>query len=183
MRAFLALETSAEVIENLLSAEQELKATGADVRLVEKDNLHFTIKFLGEIPEDLVAEVDRRIGGLLLPKMEVDVKGLGAFPDARHPRVIWAGVDARDEPAVSKAAKQVIDALEGVGESDERPYHPHITVARVRSPRNHEALTAAIRANSGKEFGRTMLTALKLKSSTLTPKGPIYRDVREYPLQ
>ena len=131
----------------------------------------------------MVAEIDKRVGALSLSKTEVDVRGLGAFPDARRPRVVWAGVARHDQEAVVKNAQRVIDALEGVGQSDNRPYHAHITVARVRSPRNHEALTAAIRANSAREFGRTELSSLILKSSTLTPNGPIYRDVRVYPLQ
>lgn len=77
----------------------------------------------------------------------------------------------------------MIDVLEGVGESDERGFHPHITLARVRSPRNNEALAAMIRDCENKDFGRTAITALKLKSSSLTPKGPTYRDIKEYALQ
>ncbi len=183
MRAFLAFEASPTVIQNLLSVQEELRNTGADIRLVDKENLHFTVKFLGEIPEDLVTEIDKRVGALSLPKMDVNVRGLGAFPDARHPRVVWAGVSPREGPLVSKTAQQVIDALKGVGQEDERRYHPHITVARVHSPKNKDALVKLIRDRSDTDFGRTEITTLKLKSSTLTPKGPIYRDVREYALQ
>ena len=174
---------SPEVKEALMKVEEELKQTRADIKLVERENLHFTVKFLGEIPESMVEEIDRRIGTLRLPKMEVDVRGLGAFPDGRRPRVVWAGVAPNDLATVSGSGQKVIDALEGIGESDERGFHPHITVARVRSPRNHEALVALLRECSVKDFGRTPITALKLKSSSLTPNGPTYRDVREYPLQ
>jgi 2'-5' RNA ligase len=183
VRAFLAFEASPAVIQNLLSIEEELRATSADIKHVDKGNLHFTVKFLVVIPENLVSEIDKRVGALVLPKMEVDVRGPGAFPDARHPRVVWAGASSQEEPLVSKTAQQVIDALRGLGEEDERRYHPHITVARVRSPRNQEALTKVIRDRSDFDFGRTAIIGLKLKSSTLTPNGPIYRDVREYPLQ
>jgi RNA 2',3'-cyclic 3'-phosphodiesterase len=182
-RAFLALEVSSVIIDNLLTIEEELRQTRADITLVERRNLHFTVKFLGEIPENRVAEIDRRIGALALPKIEVGVRGLGAFPDMKRPRVIFAGASPEDEEAVSKSARQVIDALRGIGEEDNRPYHPHITVARVRSPRNQEALLKVILDRSNSDFGRTAMTALKLKSSTLTPNGPIYRDVREYALQ
>ena len=174
---------SPEVKEAFMKVEEELKQTRADIKLVERENLHFTVKFLGEIPESMVEEIDRRIGTLRLPKMEVDVRGLGAFPDGRRPRVVWAGVAPNDLATVSGSGQKVIDALEGIGESDERGFHPHITVARVRSPRNHEALVALLRECSVKDFRRTPITALKLKSSSLTPNGPTYRDVREYPLQ
>jgi 2'-5' RNA ligase len=183
LRAFLAFEVSPEVRENLMKVEEELKQTRADIKLVERENLHFTVKFLGEIPESMVEEVDKRMRTLALRRMEVGVRGLGAFPDARRPRVVWAGVSPQDLASISSSGQQVIDALEGVGESDERDFHPHITVARVRSPKNLEALASAIRESSAKEFGSSMITALKLKSSSLTPNGPTYRDIKEYNLQ
>jgi 2'-5' RNA ligase len=183
LRAFLAFEVSPEVRENLIKVEEELKQTRADIKLVERENLHFTVKFLGEIPESAVEEIDKRMRNLLLPRMEVGVRGLGAFPDARRPRVVWAGVTPQDLVSISSSGQQVIDALEGIGESDERGFHPHITVARVRSLRNLEALASLIRECSAKEFGSSMITALKLKSSSLTPSGPTYRDVKEYNIQ
>lgn len=169
--------------ENLTRAEEELKQTRADIKLVETENLHFTVKFLGEIPDSAIADVDARVRALALRKMEVNVRGLGAFPDVRRPRVIWAGVASQDLGAVTSSGQRVIDALEGVGESDDRAFHPHITLARVRSPRNHEALAAVLRDYTTRDFGRTPITTLKLKSSSLTPSGPIYRDVKEYTLQ
>jgi len=171
------------VRENLLKAEEELKQTRADLKVVEKENLHFTVKFLGEIPESIVDEIDRRIRALALRRMDVGVRGLGAFPDAKRPRVVWAGVSPQDLASISTSGQQVIDALEGIGESDERGFHPHITLARVRSPRNHEALVALLRDYSMREFGRTDVSSLKLKSSVLAPTGPTYRDVKEYALQ
>jgi RNA 2',3'-cyclic 3'-phosphodiesterase len=174
---------SPEVRESLMKAEEALKQTRADVRLVERENLHFTVKFLGEIPESMVEEVDRRVKTLALRRMEVDVRGMGAFPDARRPRVVWAGVSPHDLASISSSGQQVIDALEGIGESDERGFHPHITLARVRSPRNLEALASMLRDYATRDFGRTPIAALKLKASTLTPGGPIYRDIKEFTLQ
>ena len=174
---------SPEVRENLMKVEEELKQTRADIKLVERENLHFTVKFLGEIPENVVDDIDRRVKTLALRRMDVGVRGLGAFPDARHPRVVWAGVSPQDVASVSSSGQQVIDVLEGIGESDERGFHPHITVARVRSPRNLEALTSLIRECSAREFGRSTITSLKLKSSSMTPNGPTYRDIKEYNLQ
>jgi len=183
LRAFLAFEVSLEVRENLMKIEEELKETQADLKLVERENLHFTVKFLGEIPESMVDEVDRKVRTLALTKMDVDVRGLGAFPNGRRPRVIWAGVGSEDFDTIFRSAKQVIDVLEGLGESEEREYHPHITLARVRSPRNLAALEVKLGADSTKDFGTTPITMLKLKSSTLTPNGPTYRDIREYALR
>lgn len=84
--------------ENLMKVEEELKQTGADIKVVERENLHFTVKFLGEIPESIVEEIDKRLRTLVLQRMEVAVRGVGAFPDARRPRVVWAGVSPRTSP-------------------------------------------------------------------------------------
>jgi RNA 2',3'-cyclic 3'-phosphodiesterase len=174
---------SPEVRDNLMKVEEELRQTRADIKLVERENLHFTVKFLGEISQSMVEEVDKRLKVLALRRIDVSVRGLGAFPDLRRPRVVWAGVAPQDIASVSSGGQQVIDALEGIGESDDRGFHPHITVGRVRSPRNLEALSSVIRDCSAREFGRSAITALKLKSSDLSPSGPIYRDVKEYSLQ
>ncbi len=165
-----------------MKAEEDLRSTRADIKLVEEENLHFTVKFLGEIPEGLVVEIDKRINALTLKKVDVSVAGLGAFPDVGRPRVVWAGVDPKDAGALGRTGEEVFHALEGVGQKDERGFHPHITLARVRSPRNLEVLSAKIREHSETVFGRTAITSLKLKSSSLSPSGPTYADVREYAL-
>jgi 2'-5' RNA ligase len=174
---------SPEVRESIMVVEERLAQTRADIKLVERENLHFTVKFLGEVPESITAEISERLAALSLEKMEVEVKGIGAFPDARRPRVIWAGIAPQDLEAASAAGQRIVDALEGIGERDERELHLHITLARVRSPRNLDALTAVVRDLSSKSFGKTMITSLKLKSSSLSAQGPAYTDVREYPLK
>ncbi|MDG7006124.1 MAG: RNA 2',3'-cyclic phosphodiesterase [Nitrososphaerota archaeon] len=169
--------------DNLVKVEEDLERTRADLKLVERENLHFTVKFLGEVPASAAEEVDRRVKPLPLRRMEVGVRGLGSFPDERRPRVVWGGVAPDDAAAITATGRQVTEALEGIGESDDRGFHPHITVARVRSPRNLEALAAFILENASRDFGRTVISSLKLKSSALTPAGPVYTDLREYVLQ
>jgi RNA 2',3'-cyclic 3'-phosphodiesterase len=184
MRAFVAIEIpDPKVIGALVEAQERLSATGADLKLVEKENLHFTIKFLGEISEAQGAEADSRLKGLALRGPEVEVKGLGAFPSVSRPSVVWVGVAPGDEAPVESIASSVIHALEGIGEKDSRPYRAHLTLARVRSGRNMRLLAPAIRADSGRSFGKVTLSSLKLKSSKLTPAGPVYSDIGEYPLR
>ncbi|MDG6924966.1 MAG: RNA 2',3'-cyclic phosphodiesterase [Nitrososphaerota archaeon] len=180
MRAFLAFDVSPEVTGRMEAAEGELKKTGADVGLVSRENLHFTVKFLGEISESDVRVVDDRVGKLELSAFDVMVKGIGVFPDLHRPSVVWAGVDAADEEPISRRGGAVLGALDGVGKPEEREFRPHITIARVRSPRNLDSIVSFVRENAAREFGRTRIASLKLKSSLLTPKGPVYSDLREY---
>ena len=180
MRAFTALEVSGQVLDSLVTFQDEIRKTGADVKLVERENLHFTVKFLGEISDAQAAEAKSRLQELALKAAEVEVKGAGAFPSSSRPRVVWAGVAWEHEALVSPIAGLVISSLEGIGERDDRPFRAHITLGRVRSGRNSNQLAELLAANSETSFGRVRLSTLKLKSSNLTPAGPIYRDLGEY---
>jgi 2'-5' RNA ligase len=171
------------VTENLFSVEDELRKTRADLKTVGRDNLHFTVRFLGEISEDTVKEVDRRLQGLALPSFDVQVRGVGAFPDLRRPRVVWAGVSRETERAIDEAASVFIGALQGLGRPEDHEFHPHITLSRVRSPMNAGGLISFLQQNADRDFGATRISSLKLKSSLLAPSGPTYTDVREYALK
>ena len=163
--------------------EEELKRTRADLKIVGRDNLHFTVKFFGEVPDDTVKEVDRRLEGLALSSFDVQVRGVGAFPDLRRPRVVWAGISRESEAAMSEAAAAFIGALEGVGKPEDHEFHPHVTLARVKSPLNGGALISFLQLNAARNLGETRITSLKLKSSQLSPIGPTYADIREYSLK
>lgn len=167
----------------MVSVQTELAETGADLKMVSRENLHFTVKFLGEISEAQVNEVDSRLSALDLRRVEVRLRGVGAFPHARRPSVIWAGCAPEDSPRIVPLAEKVIAALQGIGQTEERGFQAHITLARVRSGRNREALFAFLEKYADHDFGLVKLESLNFKSSELTPHGPIYSDIRVYKLK
>jgi 2'-5' RNA ligase len=183
MRAFLAFEVSEDVTARLLGTQEELRRTGADLGIVGRENIHFTVKFLGDVPDGAADEIDARINKLELSGIEVAVRGVGVFPDLQRPRVVWAGVAAEDEGRMESLSNGIIEALDGIGRPEDHEFHAHITLARVRGPRNKGSLASFVRRNAALDFGRTGIASLKLKSSVLTPSGPIYSDVREYALR
>jgi 2'-5' RNA ligase len=150
--------------------------------MVGEDNIHFTVKFLGDVPDAMVHEIDARINGLELHSVEVTVRGVGVFPDLQRPRGVWAWVAAQDAERIESLSNRIITALDGIGKPEDHEFHAHITLARVRGPRNREALVSFVRENSAIDFGTTRIASLKLKSSVLTSGGPIYSDVRGYAL-
>ena len=182
MRAFVAIEVPGTVVDSLLEFQKHISATGADVKLVERENLHLNLKFLGEISEAQVSEVRSRLGKLSLKGGDVSVRGAGAFPSPGRARVVWAGLPREHEALLAPIAHEVIAALEGIGERDDRPFRAHITLGRVRSNRNLQALEELIRDNSEKEFGAFTISEIKLKSSVLSPGGPVYKDEGAFPL-
>jgi len=183
VRSFVALDISVhEVLDSIVAFQAELTRTGADVKTVERENIHFTVKFLGEVTQSQAREADARLKALSLASIDVEVRGVGAFPSLSHPNVIWAGVPKEQEGLVDDLANKAIAALEGIGERDRRPFTAHATLARVRSTRGSSALTAFLRDNLERSFGRVRLAELKLKSSVLNRQGPTYNDIGVYPL-
>jgi RNA 2',3'-cyclic 3'-phosphodiesterase len=183
LRCFVSLEISDEkILDSLVSFQRELVGTGADLKLVERENIHFTLKFLGEISEGMKDDAHERLLKLRIPSVTVSVQGIGAFPNVFRPNIVWVGVSPADSSKVVSIAKEVIDSLSGIGESDERGFQPHTTLARVKSGRNRESLSSLLKSSSARQFGPIQLMSVRLKSSQLTPNGPIYRDLGVYAL-
>jgi 2'-5' RNA ligase len=184
MRAFVALEiTDRGVLDSLVAVQEQLVATGADLKPVERENIHFTVKFLGEISQSESLQIDANLKALNLKGGTVEVRGLGAFPSSWRPSVIWAGVAPEHEAIVLPIAQSVLSVLRDYGEEDRKPFRPHATLARVRSRRESGGLADCLKDNTDRSFGMTPLKTLKLKSSQLTPRGPVYSDVGEYSLE
>jgi len=174
-RAFVAIDIDEVIRQRLVAVQQQLTATGAQLKLVEPENIHVTMKFLGDVPDDkisAVADALRVAAGGAKP-FDINVRGIGVFPNLRYMRVIWAGVvDGRD--AVIAIQRSVDRELQKLGFPPERDFVPHLTLARVKTAHRKEQLAASIKELGNMEFGVTRAQAVELKQSTLTSKGPIY---------
>ena len=183
MRAFIAIGLPQEIKDFLSQLQEELKATGADVKWVKPDNIHLTLKFLGEIDDKKLEKIIEIIDEAAKEKdkFQVRISSLGAFPKIDFPRVIWVGIDTPD-----KDIKQIAESLEekiakiGIPKED-RPFSSHITIGRTKSTLNREKLVQGLKNKvelGGKklEFYATKITLFK---STLSPKGPIYEALKE----
>lgn len=189
MRAFIAIELSNEIRGSLAQIESHLKYSGADVKWVEKDNIHLTLKFLGEITEEksekikyILDEIAKQTKPFEL-SLKISKEGpgpfLGAFPNLDHPRVIWVGLD-KGAAESRLVAEKVDDALLKIGfQKESRPFAAHLTIGRVRSPKNKEALKEKLSNLQFKAYSLQLIDAITLFQSSLTPKGPIYTKIHE----
>ncbi|MBC7121313.1 MAG: RNA 2',3'-cyclic phosphodiesterase [Candidatus Methanosuratus sp.] len=182
VRAFFALEISDDMRGRIADLEEEVARSGADVKVVEAENLHVTMKFLGEIPTSMVEEIAVAVEGIKARKFELEARGAGAFPDRRVIRVIWVGVGRGDGEA-TEIARKLDAALERFGFQKEKRFVPHITVGRVRSQRNRDALLRILEDHAQTVFGTTLVDRLVLKKSVLTGKGPVYTDLKVFPFE
>ncbi|MBN2453398.1 MAG: RNA 2',3'-cyclic phosphodiesterase [Candidatus Omnitrophica bacterium] len=185
MRAFIAIDISESFRGVLERVEASLKYAGADVKWADPASIHLTLKFLGEINDEKCADVKSAldaIAGSVRP-FEMTLKALGAFPEMRHPRVIWVGLD-RGASEATALAGLVESALSELGfAKEERPFSPHLTIGRVRSPLNRDKLIDKISSVSAgfqpSDAGSYKVSSIILFQSTLTPKGSIYSKLHE----
>lgn len=166
-----------ELRSRLQELQEGLDSLGCDLKLVEPENIHITLRFLGEVPRSLAEEVAKALGKLRAEPFNVLLKGLGVFPSPSRPRVIWVGI-AEGAAELRLLHRQVEELLRPIGFGPEREaFTPHITLARVKGVRGLPRLADFINKYSEVEVGLMKVEEIKLKRSVLTPSGPIYSDL------
>jgi RNA 2',3'-cyclic 3'-phosphodiesterase len=184
MRTFIAIELPPQVKNKLSELQTRLAKSNADVKWVKPENIHLTLKFLGEIDEDKSVKIAGIIQNIIssLKQFTIQLSSLGAFPKVEFPRVIWVAINKGDKE-VKMIAKELEDNLDKLGDSkEERPFSTHITIGRVRSPLNKDKLIKALKesenylAGDNIEFCAAKITLFK---STLGQTGPTYEVLKE----
>ncbi|ASJ06358.1 RNA 2',3'-cyclic phosphodiesterase [Thermococcus pacificus] len=182
MRAFIAVEVSDEVRDNLLKAQERIGSKAAKIKFVERENFHVTLKFLGEIDEATAEEVKKSLEEIAKKhkKHRVRVRGIGVFPNPNYVRVIWAGIE--NDEGIKAIAADVEREMRRLGFKKEKDFVAHITIGRVKFVKDKLELAMALKDLANEEFGEFEVNAIELKKSTLTPKGPIYETVARFEL-
>lgn len=181
IRSFIAVDLEDEgVRRGLVSAQGLLRRTGADLKLVEEENIHVTLRFLGDTPIGDIARIVGELSGVKFKPFRAEVKGVGVFPGLSRPRVVWAGF-RKGEKEFEDLFQRIEPRLRGLGvRPDNNPFHPHITLARVGSGKNRDQLVRQIMELSDEPFGELLIKSFQLKKSTLTPKGPVYENLHVF---
>lgn len=173
MRTFVALEIQDVKVLNAIAKTQsefKIKATP-----VNKQNMHFTLLFLGEISEEAAENVKKELSTISFQPIQVRFTHVGAFPNPRFPRVVWVGVDDEAAKKLVELAEQVEKKLKPLGFKSDKPFRPHLTIFRIR---NKTDISQTIDKFKDVDFGTSVITELKFKQSVLTPNGPIYSDLQ-----
>lgn len=181
MRAFIAIELPESIREALAREQARFRGVCPDARWTRPEGIHLTLKFLGQISDDQVEEVKKALGQLArFDKFKVQAKGFGFFPNAKRPRVFWAGLEA--PPDLARLAAQVESATAAIGFSPEnRAFSPHLTLARFNVPRPQPKLQALLAEQSEPTLGTFEVSEFFLWESKLSPRGAEYRKVARFP--
>lgn len=180
IRSFIAFDMQNESVLNRLSAAQKLLVeTGADLRPVAPQNIHVTIRFLGDISPSMVDKVFEAMKNVKFTPFTIQIKGLGVFPSLKYPRVVWAAMTDGVEQLRS-IFNQLEPQICALGfQADAYGFSPHLTIARVKSGANKDRLAELVTKKRDYEFGTIKADCLRLKRSQLSPKGPTYSTLRE----
>jgi len=181
VRLFVALEIPSAVRENLAALIREFRALAPQAKWVRVENLHLTLKFIGEVAESKLEAIQTALGGVHsnLP-VTLEFRGLGFFPNEKHPRVFWAGIEA------SANLKALADDLEGAAETfgiprEKRPFSPHLTLARFEPPKLTDQFRSAIAECATRDFGSLRTNQFHLIESKLKPAGAEYTTLQSFP--
>lgn len=177
VRLFIAINLPETLREKLISVQREFPR-GLSLKFVEPENLHLTLKFLGETPAEKIENIKKAMAAAVQNhySFELEVAGLGAFPDLRRIRVIWAGVSKGNQDVIN--LQRAMDRmLVDQGFQPEKDFHPHVTLARVKSVTDARPMLEFMRSRSSQVFGSFCVKEVDLMQSTLTSRGPIYTKI------
>ena len=181
IRSFIAFDLENEqVLSRLTQAQKLVLETGADLRPVAPQNIHVTIRFLGDISPGMVEKVYEVMKKVEFKPFTIQIRGLGVFPSLNFPRVVWAGMTDGVEQLRS-IFTQLEPQIRALGfKADAYGFSPHLTIARVRTAVNKQHLAEFVTKKGDFEFGTIQANCLRLKRSQLSPKGPTYSTIKEY---
>jgi 2'-5' RNA ligase len=182
MRLFTGIDLPDDVREKLERLLMHLRPC-AHLKWSPVYNLHVTLKFIGEWPEEKLPQLEAALGSMAQREpIPTEVKGLGWYPNPHHPRVFWVGVDGGD--ALTALVKDIDSGLTPLGiAKEDRVFNAHLTLARIKEPAPLQALRSAIAELASVEFGAFEVSRFYLFRSQPGSAGSIYTKLSEYPFQ
>ncbi len=189
MRTFVAVNIPAEIKQNLKMEIERLRALirGESVRWVRSEGIHLTLKFLGEISSSNLGEIRQILEREIEkhPICTLSVGGFGCFPNRRRPRVLWIGI-TEDQGTLAQVQSSIDERIVPLGfEKEGRPFHPHLTLGRLRRNCSISDLTQlqdAVKDFVVGQIGQFEVRDIHLIESILKPTGAEYCTLGEYTL-
>ena len=183
IRAFVALEVSEESREALMRVQDRLRAASREVKWVAPQNLHLTLIFLGGVPHALIDPISEALEAACRPHapFPLTIHGVGAFPNARKPKTVWAGL-AGDLAPLRALVESVDRAMAEHGYAPDKAFKPHITLGRSRSDSGDRMLADVLPALKDEPVSSFRAEEVTLFRSDLRSQGPIYTPLAHFPL-
>ena len=182
IRTFLALPMPPDVMSTMASVQQQLVASNAEVKWESRDKFHMTLKFLGDTDSSLVTEITDQLRNSIgtLSSFDLSFVKLGGFPNVDRPRLVWIGTSENQQ--ILHLQRQVEQVCSSFGFAiEDRPFHTHITLGRVKGNRNLDRLTASLKSITFEPL-LARCTEVHFVRSELKPTGSVYTLLNSIPL-
>ncbi len=182
IRSFLAIDLAEDLKPEIADVQKEFKKTGANIKYVPSQNMHFTLKFFGNIDEDMVEEISEAVEKVIrnYSAFDLSIGGCGSFPNQNTIKVLWIGIDRNSQ--IADLQKDLDREFKKLGFKKERNYISHLTIGRPRNGKNKNQIKDTINSLKDLKIGTMTVSKISLKKSTLTPQGPIYEDIKVFNL-
>lgn len=178
IRAFLSINIENQaLLSQIGTIQQKLDQTAAKMKIVKSENIHFTLRFFGDTPISTLDQIKSRLVEIEFNPFEIEIAGVGSFPNRRRPRIIWIGV-TENAPEVVKIKSKIDSLLIDIGyQPERRKYTPHATIARVRYVKDSKRIADNLECLADEVIGKMTVTGITMMKSNLTPLGPIYESL------
>lgn len=182
VRSFLAIELKEDLVPKILDVQKEFKKTNANIKYVPSKNMHFTLKFFGNIDEEMIEDISLSVEKVIMnySSFDLSIKNCGCFPNKNVIKVLWLGLD--EGSPIKSLQKDLDREFKKLGFKKEKNFISHLTIGRVKSPKNEKEIRKTIEKLENIEIGQMTVSRICLKKSTLTPQGPIYEDIKVFEL-
>lgn len=186
VRTFVAVEIDEAIRRAAGKLVEELRTASADVGWVAPQNMHLTVKFLGDVTAEKIPQVCDTVAQAVagVGPFDLEIRGVGAFPNVARPRTLWVGTGG-GEAQLNLLAKRVETALVEMGFArEDRPFHGHLTLGRIRRPNQAlAALAPMLKQRADLILGQTTVHEVVVFSSQLQRGGPIYEELHRASLK
>jgi 2'-5' RNA ligase len=174
-RAFIAVEFPDNVIKEIARVQELIKTQKFHGKLTELENLHLTLKFLGEIDSGKLEKIKKHLADIKFAELGLKLGGIGTFNFKGSPRIIWIKIEGKQ---IFELQEKIDAALKDYFSSEER-FMSHLTIARVKYVKDKKSFLNYIKNISIKDI-KFKIDNFKLKKSDLRPIGPVYSDIESY---
>jgi 2'-5' RNA ligase len=180
VRAFLSISIENQsLLSRIQNIQQKLDLTAAKMKITERENIHFTLHFFGDTPLAQLNQIQACLERIVIDPYEIEVAGVGAFPNKLHPRIVWIGVTS-NASKILNLKNEIDSSLVELGyKPEKRKYTPHATIARVRHVNDSKRLASNLDSLANEVMGTMTIMKIKMMKSTLTPSGPNYDTLWE----
>jgi 2'-5' RNA ligase len=186
LRTFIAIDVPSAVLDTIIRIQHQFKSLGLHASWVKPGNIHLTLKFLGDTDPDRIPGIQDKLTEILasFPPFQLSLESAGVFPNTQNPRILWVGLKD-EEKALRTLQASIEKTLESVGfPKEQRPFSPHLTLARIKTPKGKKELKDELDAinEEGIDPHPFEVGNIHLYESQLTPKGSIYTVLANFKL-